>query len=222
MQNDTIRLQQKLRTFGGVPLTHGTLLSILGAYRSPNDKIARMVDDGLLLPIKKGTYVISPDITSITVSLPLVANLLYGPSYVSMDYALHHYGLIPERVVEVTSMTTKRGKLFDLPVGRFSYVHSRPELYSIGIDRVENPDQTGFLMASPEKALCDKLLFTRNLNIRTARAMEDLLFDDLRMDEDLLIGFDPEVIRACKAAGLKVDVLKILLRVITSKQGGRP
>lgn len=222
MQNYAIRLQQKLRTFGGVPLTHGTLLSILGAYRSPNDKIARMVDEGLLLPIKKGAYVISPDITGIPVSLPLVANLLYGPSYVSMDYALHHYGLIPERVVEVTSMTTKRGKLFDLPVGRFSYIHSPVALYAIGIDRVENADQTGFLMACPEKALCDKLLFTRNLNIRTARAMEELLFADLRVDEDLLVGFDPEVIRACMAAGLKIDMLKILLRVITSKQGGRP
>ncbi|HHE07946.1 MAG TPA: hypothetical protein ENL01_03490 [Chlorobaculum parvum] len=222
MHNNAIRLQQKLRTFGGVPLTHGTLLSILGAYRSPNDKIARMVDEGLLLPIKKGTYVISPDITSIPVSLPLVANLLYGPSYVSKDYALHYYGLIPERVVEVTSMTTKRGKLFDLPVGRFSYIHSPVALYAIGIDRVENADQTGFLMACPEKALCDKLLFTRNLNIRTARAMEELLFADLRVDEDLLVGFDPEVIRACMAAGLKIDMLKILLRVITSKQGGRP
>jgi len=220
MQNNPIRLQQKLRTFGGVPLTHGTLLSILRAYRSPNDKIARMVDEGLILPIKKGTYVISPDITGIPVSLPLVANLLYGPSYVSMDYALHHYGLIPERVVEVTSMTIKRGKLLNQLVGRFSYVHSPLALYAIGIDRVENADQTGFLMACPEKALCDKLLFTRNLNIRTVRAMDELLFDDLRVDKDSLIGFNIDVIRACMGAGLKVPMLKLLIQIISSKQGG--
>lgn len=221
MQNSAIRLQQKLRTFGSVPLTHGTLLSILSEYRSPNDKIARMVDEGLLLPIKKGTYVVSPEISGVPLSLPLVSNLLYGPSCVSMDYALSHYGIIPERVVEVTAMTTRRGKHFDLPIGRFSYIHSPLALYAIGIDRVENADQTGFLMASPEKALCDKLLFTRNLNIRTLGAMEELLFDDLRVDEDSLTGFNPEVIRACMAAGVKVAMLKVLIQIIISKQGGK-
>lgn len=214
-----IRLEKRLRQFGGVPLSHGTLLSILGEYRSPNDKIARMVDDGLLKPIKKGSYVVSPEISGIPISLPLVANLLYGPSYVSMDYALHHYGIIPELVVEVTSMTTRRGKMFDLPLGRFSYTHSPLELYAIGIDRVENVDHTGYLMASPEKALCDKLLFTRNLNVRTVRGMRELLFDDLRVDEDSLDRFDPEVIRACMSAGLKSDMVKALLQVVTSRQG---
>lgn len=219
MQNMDIRLEKRLRQFGGVPLSHGTLLSILGEYRSPNDKIARMVDDGLLKPIKKGSYVVSPEISGIPISLPLVANLLYGPSYVSMDYALHHYGIIPELVVEVTSMTTRRGKMFDLPLGRFSYTHSPLELYAIGIDRVENVDHTGYLMASPEKALCDKLLFTRNLNVRAVRGMRELLFDDLRVDEDSLDRFDPEVIRACMSAGLKSDMVKALLQVVTSRQG---
>ena len=220
MQNMDIQFEKRLRQFGGVPLNHGTLLSILGEYRSPNDKIARMVADGLLKPIKKGSYVVSPEITGIPISLPLVANQLYGPSYVSMDYALHHYGIIPERVVEVTSMTTRRGKVFDLLLGRFSYTHSPLELYVIGIDRVENADHTGYLMASPEKALCDKLLFTRNLNVRTVRGMRELLFDDLRVDEDSLARFDPDVIRTCMVAGLKSDMLNALLKVVTSSQGG--
>lgn len=130
-----MRLERKLRTFGDVPLTHGNLLSMLDEYRSPNDKIVRMINDGWLQLIRKGLYAVSPEITGIPLSLPLVANLLYGPSYVSMDYALSYYGIIPERVVEVTSMTTKRGKVYDLPVGRFSYTHSQPQLYSIGISR---------------------------------------------------------------------------------------
>jgi hypothetical protein len=213
-----MRFEQKLRPFGGVPLTHGTLLSILGEYRSPNDKIVRMIDDGLLQPIRKGLYAVSLEITGIPLSLPLVANLLYGPSYVSMDYALSYYGIIPERVVEVTSMTTKRGKVYNLPVGRFSYTHSQPQLYSIGIDRVENPDQTGFLMASPEKALCDKLIFTRNLNVRSQQALHELLFDDLRVDEDALAHFSPEVIRACIAVNVKSDMLQALLTLINGLQ----
>ncbi len=213
-----MRVEQKLRTFGGVPLTHGILLSILREYRSPNDKIVRMIDDGLLQPIRKGLYVVSPEITGIPLSLPLVANLLYGPSYVSMDYALSYYGIIPERVVEVTSMTTKRGKVYDLPVGRFSYTHSQPQLYSIGIDRIENADQTGFLIASPEKALCDKLIFTRNHNVRSQRVLHELLFDDLRVDEGALVQFNPEVIRACIAVNVKVAMLQALLVMINAMQ----
>ncbi|WP_449258708.1 type IV toxin-antitoxin system AbiEi family antitoxin domain-containing protein [Chlorobium limicola] len=213
-----MRLEQKLRSFAGVPLTHGTLLSILEEYLSPNDKIVRMIDDGLLQPIRKGLYAVSPELTGIPISLPLVANLLYGPSYVSMDYALSHYGIIPERVIEVTSMTIKRGKVYDLPVGRFSYTHAQLQLYSIGIDRVENPDQTGFLMASPEKALCDKLIFTRNLNVRSQQALHELLFDDLRIDEDALAHFNPEVIRACIAVNVKADMLQALLTLINGLQ----
>lgn len=213
-------MEQKLKTFGGVPLTHGTLLSILDEYRSPNDKIVRMIDEGLLLPIKKGLYAVSPEITGIPLSLSLVANLLYGPSYVSMEYALHHYGIIPERVVEITSMTTRRGKMYDLMVGRFSYTHSPPEFYSIGIDRIENSDKTGFLMASPEKALCDKLVFTRNLNIKSRDALEGLLFDDLRIEEDSLARFDMNVIDDCILAGIKSDMLRALLQLVNRMQRG--
>ncbi|NTV06217.1 MAG: hypothetical protein HGA59_06905 [Chlorobiaceae bacterium] len=213
-----MRLEQKLKRFGSVPFTHGTLLSILEKYRSPNDKIVRMIDDATIIPIRRGFYTVSPEITGIPLSLPLVANLLYGPSYVSMDYALSYYGIIPERVIEVTSMTTKRRKVYDLPVGRFSYTHSPPELYAVGIDRIENADRTAYLIASPEKALCDKLIFTRNLNIQSQRALNALLFDDLRIDEDSLVNFNTEMIRECMSVGLKVDMLQALLQLVNDMQ----
>ena len=133
-----------------------------------------------------------------------------------MDYALYHYGIIPERVVEVTSMTTRRGKVYDLPIGRFSYTHSPLDFYPVGIDRVENTDKTGFLMASPEKALCDKLVFTRNLNIASPRALQDLLMDDLRIDEESITRFDPKVVEACIMPGLKVRMLLALLELVNS------
>ncbi|NTW82799.1 MAG: hypothetical protein HGB36_05455 [Chlorobiaceae bacterium] len=216
--NDLMQLEKKLSSLGGVPLTHGALVSMLNEYRSPNDKIVRLIGDGWLVPIKKGLYAVSPERTTIPISTPLVANLLYGPSYVSMDYALYHYGIIPERVIEVTSMTTKRGKVYDLPIARFSYTHSQPQLYSIGIDRIENADQTGYLMASPEKALCDKLIFTRNLNIQSHKALKALLFDDLRIDEDALVQFNPEIIRECIAVGLKTEMLQALLILVNDMQ----
>ena len=212
--NDLMQLEKKLSSLGGVPLTHGALVSMLKEYRSPNDKIARLIGDGWLLPIKKGLYAVSPERTTIPISTPLVANLLYGPSYVSMDYALYHYGIIPERVVEVTSMTTRRGKVYDLPIGRFSYTHSPLDFYPVGIDRIENTDKTGFLMASPEKALCDKLVFTRNLNIASPRALQDLLLDDLRLDEESITRFDPKVIEACIMPGMKERMLRALLELV--------
>jgi hypothetical protein len=218
-KTDIMQIEKQLRTFGGVPLTHSVLLSLLGDYRSPNDKIVRMISEGVLLPIKKGLYTVSSEITGIPLSLPLVSNLLYGPSYVSMDYALFHYGIIPERVIEVTSMTIKRGKVYDLPIGRFSYTHSQPDLYAVGIERVENADRTGYLMASPEKALCDKLIFTRNLNVQSQKALHELLFDDLRIDEDALARFDPEVIRACMSAGVKVEMLRALWKLVNGAKG---
>ena len=214
--NDLMQLEKKLSSLGGVPLTHGALVSMLKEYRSPNDKIVRLIDEGWLVPIKRGLYVVSPERTTIPISTPLLANLLYGPSYVSMDYALYHYGIIPERVVEVTSMTTRRGKVYDLLIGRFSYTHSPLDFYPVGIDRVENTDKTGFLMASPEKALCDKLVFTRNLNIASQRALRELLFDDLRLDEESITRFDPKVIEACIMPGVKVRMLLALLELVNS------
>ncbi len=217
MQNDDImQLEKKLSSLGGVPLTHGALLSMLKEYRSPNDKIVRLKDEGWLVPIKKGLYAVSPERTTIPISTPLVANLLYGPSYVSMDYALYHYGIIPERVVEVTSMTTRRGKVYNIPIGRFSYTHSPLDFYPVGIDRVENTDKTGFLMASPEKALCDKLVFTRNLNIASPRALQELLMDDLRIDEESITRFDSKVIEACIMPGMKERMLRALLELVNS------
>ena len=209
-----MQLEKKLSSLGGVPLTHGALVSILKEYRSPNDKIVRLIGDGWLMPIKKGLYALSPERTTIPISTPLVANLLYGPSYVSMDYALYHYGIIPERVVEVTSMTTRRGKVYDIPIGRFSYTHSPVDFYRVGIDRIENTDKTGFLMASPEKALCDKLVFTRNLNIASPRVLRELLFDDLRLDEESITRFDPKVIETCVMPGMKEKMLRALLELV--------
>ena len=211
-----MQLEKKLSSFGGVPLTHGALVSMLKEYRSPNDKIVRLIDTGWLVPIKKGLYAVSPERTAIPISIPLVANLLYGPSYVSMDYALFHYGMIPERVVEVTSMTTRRGKVYDLPIGRFSYMHSPLDFYPVGIDRIVNTDKTGFLMASPEKALCDKLVFTRNLNISSPRALRELLFDDLRLDEESITRFDTKVIEACIMPGMKEKMLRAVLELVNS------
>jgi hypothetical protein len=214
----TMRIETQLTRFGSVPLTHGTLLSVLQKYRSPNDKIAQLIADGLIVSVKRGLYVVAPSLTSSAVSMPLVANHLYGPSYVSLEYGLYYHGLIPERVVEVTSVTTRQTKLYDLPFGRFSYKHSPLKLYPVGIKRVILSDQIGFLIASPEKALCDTLIFKKKLVINSVHELREYLFDDVRIDEELLRGFDVQVIDACRDACCKVKILNTLAQIVRNYQ----
>jgi len=137
---------------------------------------------------------------------------------VSLEYALYSYGLVPERLVEVTSVTTRQSKCYDLPFWMFSYQHSSPKLYPVGIKRVIHSDQTGCLMASPEKALCDTLIFTKKLVVNTVYELGELLFDDLRIDEELLRGFDVRVIDACVNTGCKVKLLKVLAQTVRNCQ----
>ncbi|QTR50373.1 type IV toxin-antitoxin system AbiEi family antitoxin domain-containing protein [Candidatus Thiothrix anitrata] len=102
-----------LKPFGNIPLRHHTVLSVLNGYKTPNNKISRWLDEGVLLPLKRGMYVVSPEVSGKPIAHLLVANVLYDPSCVSLDYALWHYGLIPEAVFEVTSVTPRRSRQLD-------------------------------------------------------------------------------------------------------------
>jgi hypothetical protein len=205
-----------LKSFNGMPFTHNTLLSLLTGYKSPNEKIHRWMAQGVLLQIKRGFYVVSPDYSGEVISLPLIANQLYGPSYVSLDYALYHYGLIPEKVVDVTSVTTKRSKIFSSGLGRFSYVHLPAPYYSQGIFQVNESERVVFLMASPEKALCDRLVLTRNLRIYSKKALLGYLLVDLRVDKSELQTFNIPLLKACASSGAKVELLSLLVKLVES------
>lgn len=217
-ENTTMRLIKQLQAFGSVPFTHGALLTYLGEYRRPNDKIARLLAAGDLVQLKKALYVLGAEHRTSPVSLPLVANLLYGPSYVSLDFALSWHGLIPEGVFQLSSVTPRRARQYSTPLGIFSYVHTPSELYRIGVQMQQNPDGSCFLLASAEKALCDKLLCTRNLTAFSAAAMRSFLLDDLRMDIENLARMDLTPVRQCLAAGYKTRQLQALCDLLESLQ----
>lgn len=141
------------------------LLGLLADYKKPREAILRMVKNEELIRLKNGFYLISDKIAH-GIPFEQVANLLYGPSYVSMEWALSFYGMIPERVHTVTSMTLGRNKEFHTSVGDFSYFVLPSESYSIGIIQKKSPDYVGgFLIASPEKALADIVFKTcKNLD----------------------------------------------------------
>ncbi len=174
-----------------------TLLQFLDNYKKPREAILRMVKNEELIRLKNGFYLISDKIThgkSRVVPFEQVANLLYGPSYVSMEWALSFYGMIPERVHTVTSMTLGRNKEYHTPVGDFSYSNLSPRSYSIGITQKKSPDSTGgFLIASPEKAMADMVYKTcKNLD---KDQLKDELLESKRIDRECFHGLNKDLLK---------------------------
>jgi len=142
----------------------------------------------------------------------LIANHLYGPSYVSMEFALRYYGLIPERVFEVKSMTSKRSRQFVNDLATFTYIETTADYFPIGIRQV-SATQT-FLIASPEKALCDLIAYTQGLRIQSLKSMLQYLEEDIRFDTAELAHFDIELIKQCIEFGKKKRELILLLKLL--------
>lgn len=209
-------LERRLAQFGAVPFTHGALLPLLKSYQRPNDKIAEWLREGVLISLKRGLYVLGPSWRDEELSLPLIANRLYGPSCVSLDYALAWHGLIPERVHELTSVCVRRSRHFENALGRFSYLTIPHELFAVGLQQVEVSARVAFLIAGPEKALCDKILLLRNWRVANQSDMLHFLLDDLRMDEDGLAEMDLATVQQYILGGRKVRQLELLLAALES------
>lgn len=210
--------ERQIKAFGHIPVMHQTLLSVLKGYKTPNNKISRWLDEGVLLPVKRGMYVVSPEMTGKPLERLLVANLLYGPSCVSLDYALWHYGLIPEQVLEVTSVTTRRSQVLETGVGRFSYQHLPDLLYPIGLESVALAGGGYALLASPAKALCDRLVLARRLRVHSVKSMQQFLLDDLRFDADEADLLNLDIIRAYQQSGHKTELMTHLHEAIKQWQ----
>jgi len=206
----------KLEALSGMVLSHGTLVSLLAGYKAPNHKIHTLLKEGRLIGLKRGLYAVAPQENTQRVSLPLVANHLYGPSYVSLEFALYRYGIIPEYVAVITSVCTKRGKQFDTPLGRFTYQPLPAAYYAVGICYVRESDSLAYMMASPEKALCDWLALTPNLRIYSAKGLEVLLLEDMRMDEDILCGLDIPLVAKIVATEFRKQRLMHLVSFLES------
>jgi predicted transcriptional regulator of viral defense system len=175
---------QKLRTTLDWPSPEADYIyvsSILNGLSKPRDRISRWLRSGELIRVKKGLYVAK---SRSQASLEILANLIYGPSYISLEYALAHYGLIPERVEEVTSMTLARSKTFSTPIGRFSYRRMEAPRYAIGITQAAIDDRRRYLIATPEKALAD-LLWVRRTEV-PPDDVEHFLFEEMRIDAERL------------------------------------
>jgi len=156
------------------------LMDLLKRYRCPRDKVTELLRSRELVRVKKGIYALG-ERHGQDVSLPVLANMIYGPSYVSKQYALAHYQLIPERVYEITSMTPNRNKRFRTPLGVFSYQVLPLGLFAVGVTREQLDGLRGFLIATREKALADLIHAERFDGVE---ALEGFLSEGLRIEAE--------------------------------------
>ena len=145
-------------------------------YSNKNNKISRNIRDGKLFKITTGLYETNPNTPGY-----LLAGSIYGPSYISFEYALSYYGLIPERVTTITCATfdKKKKKQYDTDFGVFTYRDVPVLVYPEEIILKEENNYS-YQIATPEKALCDKLYTLAPLD--NYSNLENMLFNDLRID----------------------------------------
>jgi hypothetical protein len=197
------------------------LMGALGNYARPRDKVTDLLAKGVIIRVKKGLYIFGEKWRRKPYSREILANLLYGPSCVSLDYALHYHGLTPERVEAITSVTPKRGCHFTTPVGLFLYSNVPEAGFAVGLGRIELEDGRAFLIAAPEKALADKLWKERGLGLRSQKECLTYLVEDLRIDEAALRDLDAGMLDELsqRYRSLRIALLAGLVRRLARSKG---
>lgn len=204
---------EELKRIGNIPIDMGALKSIYGDYLSPNMRVALLEKKGILIRLKRGLFVVSPEISGKQLSLELIANHIYGPSYVSQHYALRYYGLIPEHVFALTSVTTRHTRTFYNQLARFTYHGVSKEYFPIGITMKEEEGVT-FMMATPEKAVCDMLMVEKFVPDQSLSRLEIFFEEDMRIELDDLRQLNPDIIKACMEVSKKKRILANLLKLM--------
>ena len=199
--------------FAGIPITSVDVKTCFANLAAPEKKVLALEKNGELIRLKRNLYVVNKDLCGKETDARLCANHLYGPSYVSLQWALRYYGMIPERVYLMTSATVKRSRSFQTPIGSFSYMQVPLDYFPIG---VECKDEGGvsFLMASPEKALCDTILYDNFVPHQSVKALAAYLEEDIRIDMDMLPELNTDIIATCAAKGRKIQIFNNLIRII--------
>jgi len=149
------------------------------AWQPDFDKnnMGRWVKKGLLIKLRNGFYTF-PEYKSKPGYAWYIANRIYRPSYISLHSALAFYGMIPESVVQVTSVTTMKTASFTNEFGEYSYKSVR-QILMFGYDIKQITETHSFLLAKPEKALLDLLYLYPFYNTRSE-------IEELRLDMDFI------------------------------------
>ena len=157
-------------------------------YSNPRMKLSRDVKAGRFKRLKRDLYETDPSAPNIS-----LAQAIYGPSYISFDYALSYYDMIPEYARNITSATfgKHKDKRFDTDFCSYYYTDVPARVFPEEVVHI-NFRGYSYSIATREKALCDKLY--KIPPVTKMNEFEELLFDDIRLDEDILYDLDCDVI----------------------------
>ena len=164
------------------------ILNDLSDYSVPQCRLQRLVRDGKYIRLKRGMYEDDSETPGY-----VLASAIYNPSYLSFEYALAHYGLIPETAFTYTSATVgkNRTKIYRNKFGTYTYRDVPKEAFPYEIDLIETSGRMVWI-ATPEKCLCDKMYSIRPIG--RVEDIELLLFEDFRIDENGLSEMNVETI----------------------------
>ncbi len=138
-------------------------------------QVAFWVKKGYIKKIKKGLYVLTS--SSDEINPAILADKIYNPSYLSLEYALNYYGIIPDIPGTYTSVTTRKTENFKNEFGNYSYQKVKENLF-VGY-KIVSGDIFSYNIASPEKALFDYLYLNRNVF-----AADFDFWKEMRIDEE--------------------------------------
>jgi len=177
------------------------------AWRPDFDKnnISYWSKKGLIIKLRNGFYLF-PEYKTRSGFAFYVANRIYRPSYISLHSALAFYGMIPESVVQITSVTSRKTATFSNAIGEFSYKTVKPDLM-FGYDVKPMVEGHSFFLAKPEKALIDLLYLYPFYN--TKSEIEELRLDMDFIQNDLNINLLKEYSKQidCKALENRVKLI---------------
>ena len=143
-----------LMQFAGIPVSGATIRSCFPDLASPEKKIQALEKSGELIRLKRNLFVVNQELTGKKTDARLCANHIYGPSYVSFQWALRYYSMIPEQVFLMTSATTKRTRSFETPIGNFSYVQVPASYFPIGVECREEQGVSFLIPPSAHRYAC--------------------------------------------------------------------
>ena len=168
--------------------TYSDVLVWLGESRnSVRGIVKRAIASGEIIHIRRGLYCLAQKYCRRSISRNVIANLIYGPSYVSMETALSVHGWIPEAVHSVMSVSSGRAKSFQTPLGYFDYVQVRQRPLLAAVERMQDESSTCFLVAKPLKAIADYVA-SRGMDWRGVEPLEE----SLRIERENLDSLTPE------------------------------
>ena len=209
---ESYSMNRQLKEIGVIPITTSIIESLYPELKSADKKVVWLEKNNYIIRLKRGLYVVNPEYSGKILSNELIANHLYAPSYISMLTALRYYGLIPEAVYTHQSMTVKHSRSFQTPIGNYDYKYIAREAFSVGVRSLHKGDYS-FLIASPEKALCD-LIANSKVNLRYLKEVENYLEYDIRMDMDEFYKFDASIFEEYIKVGKKADSISTVLKFL--------